>query len=210
VSQRRRAGYVFEIHERLRRRAALADPGAAFAHVERQPPRRRRAPAFVDPYQRIYFGWSDVIEATDDGVYTVTEVTHGDKILKIPTPNPDEYFLCEVRLKKGFERKLTKGEERARFDVAYRRERKSRVVPQSAVRFRQTPRAEVVATISATPSVPAADSKKYITATVRSGNSGRFATARGARTRSSIRATTPRRRRSIRPFTAARRVCRIR
>ena len=69
-------------------------------------------PSFVDPYQRIYFGWSDVTEAKEDGVYTVTEVTHGDKILKIPTPNPDEYFICEVRIKKGFERALTKGEEK--------------------------------------------------------------------------------------------------
>ena len=32
--------------------------------------------------------------------------------MKIPTPNPDEYFLCEVRIKEGFERMLTKGEER--------------------------------------------------------------------------------------------------
>lgn len=64
-------------------------------------------PTYIDPYQRIYFGWTDVITADEDGIYTLKSVMTGDRVLKVPTPNPDEYFLFEIRLKKGFEEFIT-------------------------------------------------------------------------------------------------------
>lgn len=67
-------------------------------------------PTYIDPYQRIYFGWTDVITADEDGIYTLKSVMTGDRVLKVPTPNPDEYFLFEIRLKKGFEEFITNDE----------------------------------------------------------------------------------------------------
>ncbi len=68
-------------------------------------------PAYIDPYQRYYLGWADEVEATYDGVYTLHSTCSGKyQILKVPTPDPDEYFLCEIRLKEGFEESLTPGE----------------------------------------------------------------------------------------------------
>ena len=67
-------------------------------------------PTYLDPYQRAYFGWATVTEATYDGIYTVKSVTAGDSILKITTPDPKEYYLLEIRLKKGFEKYITNDE----------------------------------------------------------------------------------------------------
>ncbi len=65
-------------------------------------------PSYIDPYQRIYLGWADADVATEDGVYTLYSTLTGKyNALIIPTPNPDEYFLCEVRIKEGFEKYLT-------------------------------------------------------------------------------------------------------
>lgn len=70
-----------------------------------------KTPAYIDPYQRIYLGWVDEEVAEKDGVYTLHATTTGKAtVLRINTPNPDEYFLCEIRLKQGFERNLTPGE----------------------------------------------------------------------------------------------------
>jgi len=69
-------------------------------------------PTYIDPYQRIYFGWSSVVTADEDGVYTLKSVPTGDVVLKVPTPNPDEYYLCEVRTKTRFEEFLTPDESR--------------------------------------------------------------------------------------------------
>lgn len=68
-------------------------------------------PAYADPYHRIYLGWADEITAEADGIYTLHSTTSGKyQVLKITTPDPDEYFLCEIRLKKGFETYLTPGD----------------------------------------------------------------------------------------------------
>lgn len=61
-------------------------------------------PAYLDPYQRVYFGWADETVAEEDGVYTLHSTLSGKyNVLKVTTPNPDEYFICEIRLKEGFE-----------------------------------------------------------------------------------------------------------
>ncbi len=66
-------------------------------------------PAYLDPYHRIYLGWAEY-KTVGDGVYTISSTTTNDYvILRVNTPDPDEYYLVEVRLKKGFEEKLTSG-----------------------------------------------------------------------------------------------------
>lgn len=66
------------------------------------------SPTYMDPYQRLLFGWTNLSQANEDGVYTLYSTLSGKgNVLKIPTPNPDEYFLCEIRLKEGFEKYLT-------------------------------------------------------------------------------------------------------
>lgn len=70
-----------------------------------------KSPSYIDAYQRIYFGWADVVTAEEDGVYTLYSTLSGKfNIVKIPSPNPKEYFLCEIRLKEGFEKYLTNDE----------------------------------------------------------------------------------------------------
>ncbi len=65
-------------------------------------------PTYMDPYQRLLFGWISQSEANEDGIYTLYSTMTGKcNVVKIPTPNPDEYFLCEIRLKEGFEKYLT-------------------------------------------------------------------------------------------------------
>ncbi len=65
-------------------------------------------PTYIDPYQRMLFDWVKTEEVSEDGVYTLHSVRSGkNNVLKITTPNPDEYFLCEIRLKEGFEEFLT-------------------------------------------------------------------------------------------------------
>ncbi len=67
-----------------------------------------KMPAYIDPYQRLYLGFSEEEVAEEDGVYTLYSTCSGKyKILKITTPDPKEYFLAEVRLKEGFESALT-------------------------------------------------------------------------------------------------------
>ena len=70
-----------------------------------------RTPAYIDPYQRHYLGWADEVVAEEDGEYTLHSTLSGKyKTLKIPSPNPQEYFIAEIRLKEGFERNLTPGD----------------------------------------------------------------------------------------------------
>jgi hypothetical protein len=65
-------------------------------------------PTYMDPYQRLLFDWTKLDVAEEDGVYTLHSVLSGkNNVLKIPTPNPDEYFLAEIRLKEGFEEFLS-------------------------------------------------------------------------------------------------------
>ena len=64
-------------------------------------------PSYLDPYQRVYFGWTDETIAADDGVYTLySTVSRKYNVLRIDTPDPKEYFLCELRVKEGFEKHL--------------------------------------------------------------------------------------------------------
>ncbi len=66
-------------------------------------------PTYLDPYQRIYLGWADY-EVVEDGVYTIkSTLTDEYKILRVNTPDPQEYYLIEVRHKVGFESNLTSG-----------------------------------------------------------------------------------------------------
>lgn len=66
-------------------------------------------PTYLDPYQRVKIGWAEE-EVVTDGTYTLYSTLTGKyKVLRVNTPDPDEYFLIEVRLKEGFERNLTKG-----------------------------------------------------------------------------------------------------
>lgn len=70
-----------------------------------------KMPTYIDPYQRIYLGFSEEEVAEEDGIYTLYSTKSGKyKALKIPTANPDEYILAEVRLKEGFEADLTDGD----------------------------------------------------------------------------------------------------
>ncbi len=70
-----------------------------------------RLPTYIDPYQRLYLGFAEEEVAETDGVYTLYSTMSGKyKVLKITTPNPDEYFFAEVRLKEGFESDLTDGD----------------------------------------------------------------------------------------------------
>ena len=67
------------------------------------------SPAYLDPYHRIYLGWAEE-KVVGDGVYTISSTTTNNYVvLRVNTPDPDEYYLVEIRLKKGFESKLTSG-----------------------------------------------------------------------------------------------------
>ncbi len=67
-------------------------------------------PSYLDPYQRIYLGWAEE-RVVEDGVYTIYSTrTNKYTVLRVNTPDPDEYYLIEIRLKEGFEQKLTSGD----------------------------------------------------------------------------------------------------
>ena len=66
-------------------------------------------PAYLDPYHRIYLGWAEE-KVVGDGVYTISSTTTNNYVvLRVNTPDPGEYYLVEIRLKTGFEEKLTSG-----------------------------------------------------------------------------------------------------
>ncbi len=66
-------------------------------------------PTYLDPYHRIYLGWAEY-EVVGEGTYTLySTLTNKYKVLRVNSPDPNEYFLIEVRLKEGFEKKLTDG-----------------------------------------------------------------------------------------------------
>lgn len=70
-----------------------------------------KTPAYLDPYQRIYLGWVQS-QVVSDGTYTLYSTCSGKyNVLRVNTPDPDEYFLIELRLKEGFESNLTSGGE---------------------------------------------------------------------------------------------------
>ncbi len=67
-------------------------------------------PTYLDPYHRVYLGWAEEV-VVGDGVYTISStLTDKYTVLRVNTPDPDEYYLIEVRLKEGFESKLTDGD----------------------------------------------------------------------------------------------------
>lgn len=67
-------------------------------------------PTYLDPYHRIYLGWAQEV-VVEDGVYTISStLTDKYTVLRVNTPDPDEYYLIEIRLKEGFEQKLTDGD----------------------------------------------------------------------------------------------------
>ena len=67
-------------------------------------------PSYLDPYQRIYLGWAEE-RVVEDGVYTIySTCTDKYTVLRVNTPDPDEYYLIEIRLKEGFEKNLTSGD----------------------------------------------------------------------------------------------------
>lgn len=67
-------------------------------------------PSYLDPYQRIYLGWAEE-HVVEDGVYTIySTCTDKYTVLRVNTPDPDEYYLIEIRLKEGFEKNLTDGD----------------------------------------------------------------------------------------------------
>ena len=72
---------------------------------------RGSTPTYLDPYQRIYLGWADEV-VVGEGEYTLYSTCTGKyQVLRVNTPDPDEYYLIELRLKESFERNLTeKGE----------------------------------------------------------------------------------------------------
>jgi M6 family metalloprotease-like protein len=66
-------------------------------------------PTYLDPYHRVYLGWAQE-KVVGDGVYTISStLTDKYTVLRVNTPDPDEYYLIEVRLKEGFEARLTDG-----------------------------------------------------------------------------------------------------
>ncbi len=70
---------------------------------------RGASPAYLDPYHRIYLGWAEE-KVVGDGVYTISSTTTNNYVvLRVNTPDPDEYYLVEIRLKTGFESALTSG-----------------------------------------------------------------------------------------------------
>ena len=72
---------------------------------------RGSTPTYLDPYQRIYLGWAEEV-VVGEGEYTLYSTCTGKyQVLRVNTPDPDEYYLIELRLKESFERNLTeKGE----------------------------------------------------------------------------------------------------
>ena len=63
-------------------------------------------PTYLDPYQRVYLGWADEV-VVGEGEYTLySTMTRKYQVLRINTPDPDEYYLVEIRLKEGFEKNL--------------------------------------------------------------------------------------------------------
>lgn len=69
-----------------------------------------KTPSYLDPYQRIKLGFDSVTTAGEDGTYTLHSTKSGQySILKVTTPDPNEYYLIEIRLKEGFDTYLSSG-----------------------------------------------------------------------------------------------------
>lgn len=69
-----------------------------------------RTPSYADPYSRIKAGISQETEIGDDGEYTLYSTKSGKyNILRIPTIDPEEYFLVELRVKEGFDEYVSSG-----------------------------------------------------------------------------------------------------
>lgn len=67
-------------------------------------------PTYLDPYQRVYLGWAEEV-VVGEGEYTLYSTCTGKyQVLRVNTPDPDEYYLIELRLKEGFEVDLAKGQ----------------------------------------------------------------------------------------------------
>jgi len=66
-----------------------------------------KTPTYLDPYQRVKLGWAEEV-VVGEGEYTLYSTLTGKyQVLRVNTPDPDEYYLIELRLKEGFEINLT-------------------------------------------------------------------------------------------------------
>jgi M6 family metalloprotease-like protein len=64
-------------------------------------------PVPLDPWSRIFLGFIEPMVVTQPGEYKLYAASTGKyNILKIPTPNPDEYYLIENRQLEGYYRAL--------------------------------------------------------------------------------------------------------
>ena len=69
----------------------------------------------------------------EDGVYTIySTCTNKYTILRVNTPDPDEYYLIEIRLKEGFEQKLTSGDSKGGMIPASYRFSEVRLIRQAS------------------------------------------------------------------------------
>lgn len=71
-------------------------------------------PCYEDPYHRVYLGWADEVTVNGDGKTPVEnlEVTLNStlsgsyQVVRVNTPDPQEFFYIEIRLKEGYDQKL--------------------------------------------------------------------------------------------------------
>ena len=70
-----------------------------------------KTPSYADPYTRIRTGLSAVEELTIDGEFTLYSTKSGKyNVLRIPTPDSEEYFLVELRRREGFDKYVSSGD----------------------------------------------------------------------------------------------------
>ena len=64
-----------------------------------------KTPSYLDPYTRIKTGLSTYTTIDSDGEFTLYSTKSGKyDIIRISTPDPDEYFLVELRVREGFDK----------------------------------------------------------------------------------------------------------
>ena len=71
-------------------------------------------PCYEDPYHRVYLGWADEVTVNGDGKTEVKDLevtlnstlSGGYQVVRINTPDPNEYFYVEIRLREGYDQKL--------------------------------------------------------------------------------------------------------
>lgn len=71
-------------------------------------------PCYEDPYHRVFLGWSDEVTVNGNGQtevkdleVTLNSTLSGEyQVVRVNTPDPQEYFYIEIRLKEGYDQKL--------------------------------------------------------------------------------------------------------